>query len=274
MGDDNGVEFLQWGLPKRGYKWRGFKKPRAQVLKRIRGRMEELNINGGYKEYKKFLEENPEEWETFDSLCFVTISKFFRDRKVWDYIRDEILVEYLQRDDREKPVEIWSAGCCNGEEPYSIAIIADQLMENIPGKSDLQILASDRREELLRRAQKGHYPASVLKELTGEELSNYFRKVDTNGKVTYKINQELAEPIEFEQRNIRESLPDRKFDMVFCRNLVFTYFINEEAVDFLQELKLILKPGGYLIIGSNEILPDTSWLEKVTTAHPVYKKMD
>lgn len=272
MSNKDGVEFLQWALPKCGYKWSGFRKPRTQVLKRVRERMDELEISGGYEKYKEHLQDNPEEWPLFESFCYVTISKFFRDRKMWDYIRDEIFSEYLPRDKHGNPLEIWSAGSCNGEEPYSISIIAEQLLGKPAVKEEVRILASDRVDELLSRAKKGRYPASALKELTDKELNNYFQKVDSKGSDEYKINQELAKPVEFEKRDIREALPGREFDIVFCRNLVFTYFEKGQAKDFLKKLHPILKTEGYLIIGSNEKLPHTGWLKQVTSGHPVYRK--
>lgn len=274
MDEKDGVKFLQWALPKRGYKWLGFRKPRSQVLKRIRRRMEELNISGGYSGYKSYLEENPKEWEIFDSFCYVTISKFFRDRKLWEFIRDEILCEYLFEKNCQNPVEIWSAGCCNGEETYSIAIIANQLLNEKPDAENIKILASDREEEVLRRAEQGIYPKSALKELTKSELSRYFLKMDSDDDERYRIKQELTDPIEFEKRNIRESLPLGEFDIVFCRNLVFTYFNKDPAENFLKKLKRVIKPAGYLIIGSNELLPEADWLRRVTSRHPVYKKTD
>lgn len=272
MSNKDGVEFLQWALPKCGYKWSGFRKPRTQVLKRVSDRMDELEISGGFEKYKAYLQDNTEEWTVFESFCFVTISKFFRDRKVWDYIREEILSDYIPRDREGNPVEIWSAGCCNGEEPYSISIIAEQLMGRPAVKEDVRILASDRVDELLSRARRGRYPASALKELTDEELNIYFRKVDTDGSDEYEINQELANPIDFEKRNVRDAFPGREFDIVFCRNLVFTYFKKEQAKDFLKKLNPKLKTEGYLIIGSNEKMPETPWLKQVTSGHPVYRK--
>ena len=273
MSDNDGVEFLQWALPKCGYKWSGFRKPRSQVLKRVRERMHQLEIRGGYKNYRQYLKDNQEEWKVFERFCYVTISKFFRDRNMWDYLRDEILSEYLSGDKSENPVEVWSAGCCNGEEAHTISIIAEQIIGKPAVKEDVRILASDRVDELLSRAREGRYPASALNELTDEELSTYFQKVDSEGSDEYKINQELANPVEFEKRDIREALPARKFDIVFCRNLVFTYFKKEEAKEFLNKLNPILKTEGYLIIGSNEKMPETDWLKQVTSGLPVYRKI-
>ncbi|CAN5404044.1 hypothetical protein BH23BAC3_BH23BAC3_18890 [soil metagenome] len=269
MDSGNGVKFLQWALPKAGYRWPGFRKPRGQVLKRVRDRMKELRLSGDYDMYHQYLEENPEEWVHFDCFCYVTISKFFRDRKVWEYLRDEVLREILLSDISE-PVELWSAGCCNGEEPYSLAIIIEELSKNITLR-DISILATDRNNEQLKRARKGRYPSGALNELTDEELAKYFSQID-NGEEDYEIENELARNIKFEKRDISESFPHRNFDVVLCRNLVFTYFLQNKQKEFLRKLKPHLKPDGLLIIGSNEILPDTPWLKKINNSHPVYKK--
>lgn len=269
MSTNKGTSFLQWALPKMGYRWDGFRKPRNQVLSRIRDRIEDLGLSGGFDEYRTYLGDHPEEWETLDKLCDVTISKFFRDRKVWEYLRDEILPEILS----DKPVSIWSVGCCNGEEAYSLAIISEQPAKESGGyvtSTDINILATDRNEQVLRRAGKGCYPAGALKELTDEEISTYFRKLDDENEEDYQIEERLKETIEFENRDIQESLPDRTFDLILCRNLVFTYFTEERQAEFLDKLKPRLKERSYLVIGSNETLPKPGWLDAVSETHRVF----
>lgn len=71
---ENATTFLQWALPRMGYRWAGFRKPRRQILRRIRGRMYELGLSGGYEEYMRYLESNPGEWDILDRLCDVTAS--------------------------------------------------------------------------------------------------------------------------------------------------------------------------------------------------------
>ncbi|TVR28755.1 MAG: protein-glutamate O-methyltransferase CheR [Balneolaceae bacterium] len=271
MSEDEGVLFLQWALPKMGYRWPGFRKPRNQVLKRIRNRMAELGLTGGYDEYREYLAENPLEWEQLERLCYVTISKFFRDRKVWDFLRDTIL-RNLMLETSSEPLHVWSIGCCNGEEPYSIAILIEQLSEQIKSNREVLILASDRTEEVLERAKKGEYPAGALSELTESELLKYFRSIEADQE-QFKIKQAPANHVRFEKRNIRESLPKDSFQLIFCRNLVFTYYRKEHQEKFLQKLKPMLKPDGYLVIGSNEELPDTDWLVQVNRTQPIYQKI-
>ncbi len=270
MSSADGVKFLQWALPKAGYKWSGFRKPYKQVLKRVNNRMKKLGLCGSYDKYRQYLEENPEEWNHFDRFCYITISKFFRDRKLWDYLRNEGLQEILLTEGSD-PVDIWSAGCCNGEEPYSLAIIIEELSKEITFKKNISILATDWKDELLKRARKGRYPSGALKELTNEELKDNFLQIK-NGKEDYKIKKDLARYIEFEKRDIRKSIPGRIFDLVLCRNVVFTYFQLTQQKKFLRNLKPNIKSNGLLIIGSNEDLPETSWLKIVNKSYSVYKR--
>lgn len=265
--NDPDIRFLQWALPKLDYRWDGFRKPRSQVLKRIRHRIRELQLPGGYDDYKGFLELHPQEWETLDRLLNVTISKFFRDRKVWDFLRTQILSALFQNTSRI--VSIWSAGCCNGEEPYSCAMIIEELPMSNPAAEKITVLATDRNPEVLQRAKAGRYPAGALKELTDNEIDQFFHRIEEQDD-DYQIDRRIKKMVDFERRDIRKSLPPRKFDLVFCRNLVFTYFAKKEQNKFLDRIKPLLNAGGFLVIGSNEELPDVNWLQRVNNRHPVY----
>ena len=271
MSSDEGTKFLQWALPRLGYRWNGFRKPRGQVLKRVKSRIQELNLSGGYSEYKHFLQKNQDEWQVFDSLCDITISKFFRDRKLWDFIREKILPDLYQTKNNGT-LSIWSCGSCNGEEPYSIAIIADQLSVKISGEIDYKIIATDRNENVLKRAKEGKFPESALKELGEEEIERYFRQTDIDEEEDfYQIIDKLSKNIHFGKRDIRESLPDDIFDIVFCRNLVFTYFNKKLQEQFLDRLHDRMKKGSILITGSNEKEPPAEWLKRIVKTHPVFK---
>jgi len=276
----SGTQFLQWALPRLGYRWEGFRKPRGQVLSRIRHRMQELELAGGYTAYREYLKNQPGEWETLDRLCDVTISKFCRDRKLWDYLRDAVLPELIaDAAPDSRPVQVWSAGCCNGEEAYSLSMIVDQLQSTggNDGESDgrIMILGTDRNRQVLARARAGRYPAGALKELTEEEIGKYFHPVPGKGDPAgeeYEIDDGLRRHAAFERRDIRRSLPDRIFDLVLCRNLVFTYFSKEEQMLFLKRLKPRLRQGGYLVVGANEEFPETAWLSLESGTHPIYRK--
>jgi len=270
MNKNKEINFIKWALSKLGYRWDGFRKPRGQVAKRIQERMHELDLQGGYSQYKKYLENHPAEWSLLDSLCNVTISRFFRDRELWDFLRRDLL-KHLLHNEQTKPLQIWSAGCCNGEEPYTISMILEMLSKKETLNRDLSILATDRNTDVLNRAKRGLYPGGALRELTEEEIRTFFIKI--SGEEKYRIRDRVKKNTEFEQSDIRHSVPERIFDIIFCRNLVFTYFAKKEQKRFLDRIYPVLKNSGYLIIGGDEKIPHVNWLKPLQNRYPIYQKI-
>lgn len=90
MRDEACVRFLQWCLPPLRKRWPGFRKVRGQVCKRIDRRLRQLGL-AGPDPYRAYLETHPEEWAVLDGLCRVTISRFYRDRDVFDVLGEEVL---------------------------------------------------------------------------------------------------------------------------------------------------------------------------------------
>ncbi|MBI3050450.1 MAG: hypothetical protein HYY76_19320 [Acidobacteria bacterium] len=90
MKDTECVRLLQWALPRLGLRWPGFRRVRGQVCKRIDRRIHTLGISGpaGYVAY---LGDHPEEWAVLDGLCTVSMSRFYRDRAVFDHLGDSVL---------------------------------------------------------------------------------------------------------------------------------------------------------------------------------------
>ena len=115
MRDDDCIVFLQWALPRMGFWWPGFRKVRRQVCKRVGRRMKELGLTD-LEAYREHLEVHPEEWATLDGFCRITISRFFRDRGVYETLGREVLpgLARLSSSEGESPVRIWSAGFGGG----------------------------------------------------------------------------------------------------------------------------------------------------------------
>ena len=125
MTDADCVAFLQWALPRLDMRWKGFRKVRGQVCKRIKRRLQELGLEG-YAAYRQRLESDPGEWRLLDECCHITISRFFRDRDVFEALRRRILPDVAHKAAREgRAVRIWSAGCASGEEPFTLKIFWD-----------------------------------------------------------------------------------------------------------------------------------------------------
>ena len=90
MKDTACISFLQWALPKLNMRWQGFRKVRRQACRRISRRITELHI-ADIESYRTYLQEYPEEWQQLDSLCRITISRFCRDRGLFDYLGSRVL---------------------------------------------------------------------------------------------------------------------------------------------------------------------------------------
>jgi chemotaxis protein methyltransferase CheR len=252
MADPACVSFLQWALPRLGLRWVGFSNVRGQVCKRLARRARELGLPT-LAAYRTYLEANAEEWSTLAALCRVTISRFYRDRGVFDRLCGELLPATLAaaRTRGERSVRAWSAGCASGEEPYTVAMAwTYELAPRFPELS-LSILATDIDDDVLTRARTGCYEASSLREVPAAWRDAAFLRSEE----TSCVRDELKALVEFRRENIRETLPDGPFHLVLCRNLAFTYF--DEPTQRLVAAGLVsrLAPGGLLVVGSHERVP-------------------
>jgi chemotaxis protein methyltransferase CheR len=177
--------------------------------------------------YRARLEADPAEWAILDACCWISISRFHRDRVVFEDLGAGILPELARAAaaDGRSALRAWSAGCASGEEPYSLRLVWDLLVA--PGWPDvgLEIVATDVSSELLERAHRGVYAYSALVALRKED--------------------------------IRESMPEGPFDLVLCRNLAFTYFDLDLQWTILEGLGERLAPRGFLLIGAHERLPES-----------------
>lgn len=123
MKDLECVAFLQWALPQLGLDWRGFRKVRRQVCRRIAARIRALGL-ADTAAYRERLESDRAEWPALAGLCTIPISRFYRDREVFDCLGAAVLpalAEAARKRGAER-LECWSAGCASGEEPYTLAL--------------------------------------------------------------------------------------------------------------------------------------------------------
>ncbi|MCK6459542.1 MAG: chemotaxis protein CheR [Planctomycetes bacterium] len=222
-------------LERLGYRPVGFRRVRRRVLRRIERRIRELGL-ADLDAYRRLVEEAPAERETLDGLLSITISKFYRDRALFDHLRRDVLPGLARRHGR-----CWSAGCASGEEPYTVAILA-------PG---IEIVATDRDPLLLARAREGLYRASSLKDLPAEDRARAF---DGEGGL-FRLRAEYRANVRFRAMDVRREMPEGPFDLVFCRYVAFTYFGDALQRSVLEGIGERLAPGGLLAIGRHETLP-------------------
>lgn len=252
MIDADCVRFLQGVLPGLRMRWEGFRKVREQVCKRIGRRLRELDLPD-VDAYAEYLATHGDEWRTLDSLCRVTISRFHRDRGVWDLVGGSVLPDLARavRRRREDTLRCWSAGCASGEEAYTLSIVWHlAVRRRFPGVS-LRILATDADAHLLDRAREGCYPGGSLRELPARWRAEAFEERGDG----YRVKAAIREPVTFLRQEIRKSVPAGPFHLILCRNLAFTYFEETLQREVLLEMAGRLAPAGVLVVGAHESLP-------------------
>lgn len=237
MRDAEAVRFLQWALPQLRMRWPGFRKVRGQVAKRLRRRVAELGLPD-LQAYRHCLEADDGEWGELDARCRVTISRFLRDRSVW--MRLGAILK------RRGGARAWCAGCASGEEPYSLAMIARE------SGAGVEIVASDADPHLLTRAQAARYGRGSLRELSPAQVEAFF---EADG-ADFVLRRDLRRAVsDWRCEDLRVAMPDGPFDLVFCRNLAFTYFDEELQREILAGIRRRLAPDGVLALGTHEEPP-------------------
>jgi chemotaxis protein methyltransferase CheR len=252
MKDNECVEFLQWALPRLHMRWPGFRKVRGQVCKRVVRRMQQLHINSVAR-YCDYLEKHPQEWASLDALSRITISRFYRDKAVFTFLEVTVLPTLVRQAlvRHQSRLRVWSAGSGSGEEPYSMALMWGLRLFPLYRQMGFEVIATDVDPEMNRRAEQACYPYSSIKGLPEELREQAFIQQDE----TFSIKPEFRGFVEFIEQDIRSERPSGKFDLVLCRNLVFTYFDEAQQRRILDQISSTIASGGAFVIGIDEDLP-------------------
>jgi chemotaxis protein methyltransferase CheR len=197
------------------------------------------------------IDRNDETRHQCERLMTVSISRFFRDRKLWEVLQAELLPELIEKN--KGGLRIWSAGCASGEEVYSLNILWDVSTASMDPVPNLEITATDLNPSYLERARLGVYPSSSLRELPEPLRSAYFQ-AHAGGK-RYAIRTPLKEGITWQVHDLISDTPGSVFHLILLRNNLLTYYGNEKKRPALQKVIDHLSTGGFLIIGSHETLP-------------------
>jgi chemotaxis protein methyltransferase CheR len=245
------VQLLQWCLPRLGLQWRGFRKVRRIVRRRIERRIAELGLPDTAA-YRRYLESNAREWAVLDRACRIPVSRFYRDRAVFEFLGRVVLPDLaaalLGRGETE--LRCWSVGCAAGEEPYTLAILWYVLVApRFPGVC-LRIVATDAEPEMIARAAEACYPAHVVRDLPAE-LAMAFAPSPEG----LRLSEEYRRGVELRVQDLRVAAPADRFHLILCRNLVFTYFDEPLQRRMLSLLVDRLEPGGALVVGATERMP-------------------
>lgn len=252
MARDDCVAFLQWCLPRLSLRWAGFRRVRSQVCKRITRRVRELGLDG-LAAYREHLEREPGEWRRLDALCRVTISRFYRDRQVLANLEERVLPELARAalEGGRTTLRAASLGCASGEEPYTLAALWRLGPAAEFADLGLEVVATDADLRLLARGRRGLYHPSSARDLPPGIRQAMFEEVGSQ----IRIRGRIRAPVRWAALDVRHAPPGGRFDLVCCRNLVFTYYDLDLQRSILDRLAGMVGPGGALVIGGHETLP-------------------
>lgn len=207
-------------------------------------------------DYSDYLKENQIEGNEFINSLQITFSEFFRNPLTFACLEQIVLPTLVAKKatNKDKELRIWSSACAEGQEPYSLAILWDEMNQITKTKIFFRIFATDINREALNRAKAGLYNRTTLKKVTLERIQAYFQPQGDQ----YIINPNLNEYINFSFFNLLTeecTCPPESifgnFDIVLCSNVLF-YFKPEFRYLIIEKLGYCLAPGGYLISSETE----------------------
>ncbi len=230
--------------------WDGFRKVRKGVKKRLQQHMQSLGCRD-VEHYLHRIQNDESAKDECEALLLVTISRFFRDHVLWDHLRCRVLPELNDR--FPGGLNAWSAGCANGEEPYTLAMLWKDLSARVPAPAPLRILATDANPVCLQRADNGQYPASSLKEVPEHYKTRWFATV--RGGRQFQVDPSLKDLITWQHHHLMDPPPPGPFQIILMRNNLLTYYQGTNVFLVLIRILSTLSIPGVLILGSHEHLP-------------------
>ena len=244
---------------------------RAPTLKRRLERRLLATKSKSFKEYLALLKKDPSESHKFLDDLSINVSDFFRDRRIFITLKEKILPNLLEEISAKsgKGIRIWSIGCAKGQEPYSLAIILKDMMENEKKEFKISIHATDINKDLLTQASKGLYQKNEMKSVPKKYLDKYFTKMSKNEFLT---KENIRKLIKFRQHNIISEDILGKFHLILCRNL-FIFFTPELQKKTFIKIHSSLKKDGVLVLGTAETPKDGNLFRNLSSRDHIYQKI-
>jgi len=236
-------ELLSFIYRERGWDFRDYK-PKS-LKRRLSRKLCELGIPS-FHGYISYLGSNPSELDSLLTFLTIKVSEFFREPEVFDSVC-ALCCDRLRSPDG---LRVWSCGCANGEEAYSIAML---LSECLPAEAlkKTRVFATDIDREAVERARRAVYREEFLRNVSPPLKERHLFEVGGLFKVKYNIRN----LVRFGTLDIVTGCPLKRIDLLFCRNLLI-YMDKGLQESVFNKLDYALAPGGILVLGRSEVVPN------------------
>jgi chemotaxis protein methyltransferase CheR len=215
-----------------------------------------------WSSYLKHLRAEPHELARLRNYLTINVSAFFRDLERWKDLRDRVLPDLLTTSPR---LRLWSAGCSIGLEPYSLAMLLDEVT---PLRRHSFIATDLDRGALAIARARGPFSAADIQNVSEAQRALHFEP----GGPPYFVTPALAQRVQFREQNLLADEFEANFDLIVCRNVVI-YFTQPAKEQLYRKFAAALRPGGVLFIGSTEIIPRAGDYGLRTTGISFYQKV-
>ncbi len=212
---------------------------------------------GSLAEYLRVIADDGEEVSRFLTALTINVTEFFRNPACFERIREVCLPRLYGREEgagrrpANRPIRVWSVGCASGEEPYSLAIVFREFMEEHPAarRVRVEITGIDLDGEMIGRARGGLYEEARLREVSPERRTRWFRREGA----AWSVAPEIRSMVRFEAADAFRTEPAEPHDLIVCRNMLI-YLTREQQELIFAAFHRVLAPGGFLVLGKAEIL--------------------
>ena len=238
------------------------------LLRRIERRKGVHQIEN-IRHYVRFLQENPEEIEILFRELLIGVTSFFRDKEVWEMLKEKILPTLIKESPGGSILRAWVPACSTGEEVFSLAIVFKEALEITKGSKSLtlQIFATDLDNNAIEVARKGYFSKNIVADVSPERINKYFTE-EENG---YRVITSIREMVVFAPQNVIKDPPFTKLDILSCRNMLI-YMEPELQKKVISLFHYSLNPNGIMILGTAETLGVAAeGFKELSPRHKIYK---
>ncbi|MFZ3168398.1 MAG: protein-glutamate O-methyltransferase CheR [Candidatus Methanoperedens sp.] len=252
-----------------GFNCEDYKQPHLKRRLAVRLRATESK---SYRDYTQMLLKDEDEVNKLKETLTVNVTELFRNPETFDSVRNNVLPELIkQKGINNKVIKIWSAGCSNGEEPYSIAIMLNEFLGHSIKRYNILIQATDIDDDSIAKAKTAIFQPKQLEKIGQERINRFFVKKDNN----YQVIDELKKLVKVKRHDLISGPKFSGFDIIFCRNVTI-YFEQSLQEILYMNFYNALNDGGYFVMGKTETLvgPSTQLFKRFDLKERIFQKKE
>ncbi|WP_460447963.1 CheR family methyltransferase [Alsobacter sp. SYSU BS001988] len=227
-----------------GHDFQGYKA--KTFMRRVQRRMQ-VTQSKTVADYVATLRKDLKEVSALFRDLLINVTNFFRDAEAFEALETLVLPKLFAGRGVGDTIRIWVPGCATGEEAYTIAMLAQERLDRMSAKPQVQIFATDIDERALAVARAARYPTALLDSVSQERGDRFF--VADGG--AYQISREVRDLCIFSPHSVIRDPPFSRMDLVSCRNLLI-YFGPDIQSQVIPTFYYSLRPGGFLFLGTSE----------------------